>query len=159
MFRSSIRLSAVFGGWLLAVVTHSAFAHKAPDPGPPDQKTPEMTRSTTDGIYTAEQATRGEKAYGMSCLGGCHNATAHKGGPFKETWNGQPLSELFAKIKDLMPDDNPGMLSPKEAADILAYILKLNGLPAGKEELSIDKAALAKIKIALPSPYAAPERR
>jgi hypothetical protein len=51
------------------------------------------------------------------------------------------------------------MLSPKEAADILAYILKLNGLPAGKEELAIDKAALAKIKIELPSPYAAPERR
>jgi len=149
MLRTSVRVSVVFAGWLMAVVTHGALAQKAP----------ELTRSTTEGIYSAEQAARGEKTYGMSCLGGCHSATAHKGGPFKETWNGQPLSELFVKIKDLMPDDNPGLLSPKEAIDVLSYILKLNGLPAGKEELGSDKATLAKIKIEMPSSVGASQSR
>ena len=141
MYRPSIRLSLAIAGWLGILITHSVTAQdKAPDAG----------KTTLIGVYTDEQAARGQKIYGMSCLGGCHNSASHKGPTFKQNWVGHQLSELFERIKDTMPDDNPGLLSAKESLDVISYLLKANGMPAGKEELAGDKAALAKIKIELP---------
>jgi S-disulfanyl-L-cysteine oxidoreductase SoxD len=106
--------------------------------------------STLEGVYTSEQAARGEKTYGMNCLGGCHNKASHVGAAFKQNWNGHQLKELYERIKDTMPDDNPGALSEKESIDVVSYMLKANGIPAGKTDLAPDKNALAKIKIELP---------
>jgi len=107
-------------------------------------------RSTLDGVYSVEQAARGEKVYGMTCLGGCHNSASHKGSAFKQNWAGHMVEELYERIADTMPDDNPGALTAKESADVVGYLFKLNGMPAGKEDLGSDREALAKIKIALP---------
>ena len=49
-----------------------------------------------------------------------------------------------------MPKDDPESLSVAERAQVVAYLLKLNGLPAGKTELPTDAEALKKIKIELP---------
>ena len=141
MNRTSIRLPLVIAGWLAVLITHSATAQKT---------APETTSTTLAGVYTDDQAARGQKIYGMSCLGGCHNNASHKGPNFKQNWSGHPLSELFERIKDTMPDDNPGMLSATESVDVISYLLKVNGIPAGKTELVADKPALAKIKIELP---------
>src|SRR2546426_11868178 len=76
-----------------------------------------------------------------------------KGGPgppltgedFVSDFAKQPLSELFGKIRNTMPQDNPGKLTPEETADILAYILQAGKFPAGRAELRADEAALKQI--------------
>ena len=45
-----------------------------------------------------------------------------------------------------MPLDNPGSLSSAATADIVAYILQVNNLPAGTAELTSDGAKTVKIK-------------
>jgi len=128
--------------WVAVLIARAA--------GAPQTKTDPATKTTLDGVYSAEQAARGEKLYGMTCLGGCHNSTAHKGPEFKRNWAGHLVDELFARIADTMPDDNPGALTAKESADVVGYLLKSNGMPAGKEDLGTDRAALGKIRIEMP---------
>jgi mono/diheme cytochrome c family protein len=124
-------------------------------PGTPG--TPGTTKTTKDGIYTAEQSTRGEAVYKGKCSS-CHGddltgggfAPALAGDAFFEQWSEKKLSELSSEIKDSMPADKPGSLTPDETADVLAYVLKSNGLPAGAAPLSNDAAALAQVAIAKP---------
>ena len=49
-----------------------------------------------------------------------------------------------------MPTDNPGRLSRGQYADILAYLFRLNGFPAGARELPNDDEGLKKIRIETP---------
>jgi len=46
-----------------------------------------------------------------------------------------------------MPDDNPGGLSVQQYTDVVAYIFKINGMPAGTDSLSSDPEALRRIRI------------
>ena len=138
----SLRFGMLCVLWVVAVVTSAMRAQTA---------VPDTTRTTLDGVYTTDQADRGQKLYSMSCLGGCHNSTSHKGDAFKKNWGGHLVSELFFTIKENMPDDNPGMLSPNESVDVIGYLLKINGVPAGKDELRPDVDALKKIRIELPA--------
>src|SRR5580704_4204325 len=64
------------------------------------------------------------------------------GDVFKGNWNGRPLSDLFDKMKRTMPRDDPGKIGLNQNADILAYLLKFNGFPAGKAELPADPSLL-----------------
>lgn len=91
-------------------------------------------RSTNDGVYTREQATRGQDVYVGMCKS-CHTPDAHTTETFTSKWNGKPLSELYLYIRDLMPKNAPGSLSEDEYADVLAYLLRLNRMPAGAEDL------------------------
>ena len=105
-----------------------------------------LPESTLVGVYTADQAKRGEESYMNICVG-CHAAGTYEGKGFQETWaGGRPLSELYDQMAEKMPKDDPGSLEPKEYAQILAYILKKNGLPEGKAELPADSAALKKVR-------------
>jgi mono/diheme cytochrome c family protein len=106
-------------------------------------------------VYSDAQAKRGEDAYMGSCAQ-CHGdnlitvdaETPSLTGPrFKSEWTGKTLSERFELIKTTMPATNPGNLSDQANIDILAFILKFNGYPAGKEDLAADRAALAAIKV------------
>jgi len=107
-------------------------------------------RSTTSGVYSLEQAKAGQATFEATCLGGCHQMASHKGAAFKKLWDGKPLYDLFVKILEEMPKDDPGSLTPADTAQLVAYILKLNGLPPGKDDLPVDPAILNKIKIELP---------
>lgn len=127
--------------WAFAVWARAAFAQDGP---------PEMTRSTLAGVYTAGQADEGQPLFESMCLGGCHNAGAHKGLAFEKRWVGHPVYELFQAINERMPDDNPGTIGPDRSLVLVAYLLKLNGLPAGPDPLPSDKVSLQKIKIELP---------
>ena len=106
--------------------------------------------STTTGVYLETQAKAGQEIFEATCLGGCHNMASHRGAAFKNHWDGRPLWDIFKLINEEMPKDDPGSLSVTDTANLVAYILKLNGQPAGKEELSTEPAALKKIKIDLP---------
>jgi alcohol dehydrogenase (cytochrome c) len=46
-----------------------------------------------------------------------------------------------------MPDDNPGGLSAQQYKDIVAYILRTNGIPTGTDTLPGDPEALRLLKI------------
>ena len=97
-----------------------------------------------DGVYTAEQATRGQAAYETSCKV-CHRADLGGGqarpltGPkFWESWGEDVLSSLFSVIRERMPESSPGSLSDATYADILAYILQRNDYPAGSQLLTAE---------------------
>jgi hypothetical protein len=48
-----------------------------------------------------------------------------------------------------MPSDNPGRLSRGQYTDMVAYLLQLNGMPAGQRRLSDDPKQLELIRIAI----------
>ncbi len=57
------------------------------------------------------------------------------GKDFSKEWNGQSVGDLFDRLSTSMPADRPGKLSKEVDADILAFMLKSNGFPAGQTEL------------------------
>ena len=113
-----------------------------------------QSRSVWDGVYTDDQAKRGQTIAGEEC-GRCHsanllggeNAPELAGESFRERWNGQTLGDLFEKIRTTMPTDSPGRLSRQDYSDVLAYILSVNKYPAGSKELDKDADPLKQIKI------------
>lgn len=95
-----------------------------------------------EGVYTNSQAARGEAAYSASC-GGCHegqdaDGPELTGKAFLDRWREDRLEPLFTFIKTRMPGNLPGSLDDRVYADVLAYILQANHLPAGTKELSPD---------------------
>jgi mono/diheme cytochrome c family protein len=105
----------------------------------------EASRTTEDGIYTTEQADRGQGSYKQTCAG-CHPLDWYRGATIKP-WDGAPLANLYDAISTTMPQNNPGSLKRREYLDLLAYILSLNDMPAGREELPDAPEALKKIVI------------
>lgn len=103
------------------------------------------TKSVRDGVYTTEQAERGGKLSSDIC------AACHQDDFFTETlltsWSGTTADMLFDLIRTTMPQDRPSSLTRQQYADILAYILRLNGLPPGQQELGASDDALKKILI------------
>ena len=102
-------------------------------------------RSTLDGVYTEEQAGRGEQLMWNICAE-CHFDEDFEGA-FMEDWSGSTVWGLFESVWSTMPEDNPGGLPETDYADALAYMFRLNGLPAGDEELGATQDVLEKIKI------------
>ena len=117
-------------------------------------------RSIRDGVFTAEQARRGQIAYTGPC-DRCHGylldgasedpdmlpAPPVAGPKFLRKWNGRTLASLFDYVRTTMPSNNPGYLSDAEIADIVAYMLSVSAMPAGSDPLQPDREALARIVI------------
>ena len=103
-------------------------------------------RSTSAGVYTADQATRGRDVYAMQCKS-CHTPASHTGAIFAAWWDRKPLSELFQFIVTRMPKNEPGSLQADEYLDVMAYLLKLNELPTGNDPLPPDTVVMKKIRI------------
>jgi mono/diheme cytochrome c family protein len=113
--------------------------------GAAESQNGDVDRSTLTGVYTSAQADRGEQTYFNICVA-CHPRGTYATDAFKATWSGRPVSDLFEAIKEKMPKNDPGSLTPDEAAQTLAYILKINDAPAGDTELPSDLTALKKIR-------------
>ncbi len=107
--------------------------------------------STMTGVYNAAQATRGEETYMAICVA-CHPRGTYTTATFRTAWAGRPLSDLFDLIREKMPKSDPGSLTPAEYAQAIAYLLKINDVPAGEQELPAEGEALKKIRIEWPSP-------
>ena len=90
--------------------------------------------SVADGVFSAAQASRGEQTFRQVCAA-CHDTGEFSGGRFRLTWVGQTAGDLFDTIATLMPEGDPGSLRPAEYASVVAYLLQLNGYPAGEAEL------------------------
>lgn len=115
-----------------------------------------LTAQTTtwSGVYTDAQAKRGQEAYTKACaechgqdLGGDGFAPGLKGPDFMTNWSGLSVGDLYDRIRISMPPDNPNSLPAKDKVDIVAYVLKENGFPAGTTELATAVEALKGIKI------------
>jgi len=104
------------------------------------------TKSVLQGVFTDEQAARGDAEHQANCTA-CHSTTNYSGAAFAKTWAGRTAFDLFDQLRTTMPEDNPGGLSAQQYTDIVAYIFKINGLPAGAEPLSTDPEALRLIRI------------
>lgn len=104
--------------------------------------------STRAGVYTVQQAERGRITYAGMCSS-CHTG-ASLTSPIFDKWKGRTVAELFAYTSTQMPKSNPGGLEPGEYADVIAYLLKLNRMPAGTRELAADSTSLAHVVIELP---------
>ena len=106
------------------------------------------TKSIWDGAYTTAQAARGKTAYANNCSR-CHGSSlegndeipALAGSHLMVDFDGQTAGDLVHRIQSTMPMDNPGTLSAATTADIAAFILQTNGLPAGNAELPADPSA------------------
>jgi mono/diheme cytochrome c family protein len=127
-------------------------ATQTPPTGPP---VPVVAESTLAGVYTVPQATRGEGTYMSICVG-CHAAGTYVGPTFLSKWEGRPLSDLYVVMSETMPKDDPGSLEPGEYAQVIAYLLKRNGMPEGKAELPADAAVLKRIRLEAPKTVSRP---
>lgn len=129
---------AVLGAALLAIGTAGAVAAQG--------------RGTAAGLYTAAQADAGERLYTIHCAM-CHGAALQGTvevppltGRFLANWGGRPLGEVFHYMSRAMPQHAPGALSAADNANVLAFLLRANGAPAGERDLPSDSAQLNRIR-------------
>lgn len=121
------------------------------------------TTSVWEGVYSEEQARRGEDAYRQSCAN-CHGPELEgadmtpglTGGVFTSNWNDLTLGDLYERIRATMPLDKPGTLSRQQNADLVAFLLEANQWPAGTSELSRELGALKQIRIQASRPEPKP---
>lgn len=114
------------------------------------------TAAGDEGLYSSPQARRALPVYLKQCSS-CHGESFHGGesspalvgADFMARWNGRPLSDLFAKIR-LMPPNDPGRLNVDQTSDVMAAILHANKLPAGEHELPADESQLSAIRLEAP---------
>ena len=104
--------------------------------------TASIAHADGSGWFTQAQADRGRVAYGPNC-GTCHGdalqgtgAPALKGTSFVAQWNGKALTELYTYVHKQMPLGKPDSLTAQQYADIVAFMLAQNGLPAGTATLT-----------------------
>jgi mono/diheme cytochrome c family protein len=116
--------------------------------------TAQTQRTIWDGVYSEEQAKRGEQLYAEHCarchgdgLGGVESAPALTGPAFYANYEGESLNALFERIRMSMPQDNPGSLSRVQNADIVSHMLRVGGYPAGNAPLEGQAGVLTTIKV------------
>ena len=107
---------------------------------------PPAERVLSSGVYSEQQAGRGEGVYRTVCQS-CHAKTEYTGDKFKLAWVTKTVYDIFDSIRTLMPDDNPGSLERQEYIDVVAYIFALNAYPAGPSDLPTDDDGLKKVRI------------
>jgi len=94
------------------------------------------------GWYTPPQVAQGRWEYSQKC-GVCHGAQlqgggapALKGTAFIQQWDGKKLSDLYEYVHNNMPLGLGASLPSQEYADVVAFVLAQNGLPAGIEKFT-----------------------
>ena len=95
------------------------------------------------GAFTAVQADSGRAAYQQKCaschlpdLRGSNEAPPLAGGNFVNAWRSRSTSDLFHRIQNTMPANNPGSVGEQEVIDIVAFLLQQNGAVAGAQALT-----------------------
>ncbi|WP_353216241.1 cytochrome c [Sandarakinorhabdus sp.] len=116
-------------------------------------------KSVWQGVFTADQADRGSAVYAERC-GACHGAAlngtgeapALVGGEFVSHWDTMTVGDLYDRVRTTMPQNDPQSLSREDYADVLAFLLKNNGFPAGAQPLDRRSEVLATIGITAEKP-------
>jgi S-disulfanyl-L-cysteine oxidoreductase SoxD len=121
------------------------------------------SRTVWNGVFTEAQSKRGQAVYAETCAN-CHGVELEgmdmspplAGATFGSNWNDLTMGDLAERIRISMPADRPGTLTRAQVADVMAFMLKANGFPAGESELPSDLLKLKQIRIVSEKP--APDR-
>lgn len=99
--------------------------------------------------YTAAQAEAGRETYQAICaachmpdLVGSDDAPPLTGAYFASSWVGYPVSTLLEFVQGNMPLTVPGSLNEEEYVTVVAYLLSMNGAPAGDTPLTMGAAGV-----------------
>ena len=118
----------------------------------------ENIKTVADGVYSDVQATRGAASYDTSCSG-CHrpdlggaNGPALRGERFARIFAGKDLKTLYTKIATTMPRGAAASLGDAVYLDIVAYVLRENGFPAGDGELTTEGLSGVEVLPGRPKP-------
>ena len=110
----------------------------------------------SDGVYTVDQARRGQALYGAQCVS-CHGEKLEgvvgpmlAGNEFTSAWGGRSLAELVDKIQNTMPQQAPGSLSRPQSIEITAYILQAGNFKSGQSALADTALKLVSFPAARP---------
>lgn len=133
----------VLGVLLLSLISQPGAAQQLP-----------TSRMATSGVYSVAQARRGEAAYRGNCTA-CHGVDLRgseggkplMGRAFRSSLLDRAVGDLYEQLRETMPEDNPGALPRAAYVDLIAYLLEVNGYPAGAGDLIPDTAALNRIQI------------
>src|ERR1700738_4234248 len=94
-------------------------------------------------LFTGEQANAGRATYQIKCstchlpdLKGSNEAPPLAGNNFANAWRDRSTSDLFNRIRNTMPLNDPGLLTDDETVNIVAYILQANGATPGSQALT-----------------------
>ena len=101
------------------------------------------TRSLWEGVFTTEQVARGRAQYAVTCAR-CHGGSLEGGmgaslvgTAFWNEWREQSVADMVDYVAKNMPMGRQAApLSPTEAADLVAFVLSNNDLPARPVALS-----------------------
>jgi mono/diheme cytochrome c family protein len=111
-----------------------------------------QSKTVWDGVYTQQQAERGALSFASNCAR-CHEASANDGEEgknlagkvFWQSFRESTVDHLLDYVSRNMPNGAGGTLGATTYADLVAYILSRNDLPAGATELSKESAVGVKI--------------
>jgi cytochrome c553 len=133
---------------LAATLTYGALPHQ------------QAGKTVADGVYTSPQADRGmqtvedygcRNCHGAELEGGKDEQPQLVGEEFVSAWTGRKLDELAEKITTMPADQGEAYhVKPAAAPDVVAYLLRANGYPAGTAELPADPKTLKLIEIVAP---------
>src|SRR5262249_28658591 len=106
-----------------------------------------QSKTVWDGVYTEQQATRGALSFATNCAR-CHGGTTSDGEDarslagerFWKSFRESTVDHLLDYVSRNMPNGAGGTLSASEYADLVAFILSRNDLPAGPTELTKESA-------------------
>lgn len=111
-------------------------------PNPDAKSMRSATQPGSGGWYAENQTTSGSQLYAQNCAS-CHGPKLKGGaGPalIGSSWNGMyggaKLLTVWGEIHGPMAQDAGTSFSEQQSLDILAFLLKQNGLPAGGEALT-----------------------
>ncbi len=144
MNKTRIVATAVF------VLSVAAFFH----PSLQARQADKSASSVWDGVFTKDQAKRGEGLYAQHCSS-CHGpdllgndeAAPLTGSAFISNWDGPSVGDLAERVRISMPPNNVGKLSRQQISDVLSYVLSVNSFPFGKAELDPKAEFLKQIRI------------
>ena len=98
--------------------------------------------STSTGVFTAAQASRGEAQFNRAC-GSCHQVGEQTGASFTARWGSGTLADLFTTMSTTMPQTSPGSLSPDDYASIVAFYLQRSGFAVRRDESAGERGGVA----------------
>jgi cytochrome c5 len=113
-----------------------------------DTGAPEPDAAPASAVsFSAAQADRGRNVFRSTCTE-CHYSSEFNDRQFKFKWRRRTAGDLFEMVSTQMPEDAPGSLELEQYADIVAFVLRLNGFEPGSGELPADAAVLETISLA-----------
>ena len=163
MTSRSRSFTTIAGGLALLCVLAPLLGQEGQEGGEGGAASGNAKASVWDGVYTTGQAERGAPLYAERCSE-CHGEGLQGddvsppliGGDFLWDWNGLSVGDLFERIVISMPEEDPRSMSAQQKADVLAFVLQRNEIPAGDAELASTKKELSPIRIDAVRPSAEP---